>query len=627
VTGRVLDIKDLIVPDNLGVKIADMWMKWDQGRALKKRDWTEVRKYVFAVDTTTTTNNQLPWKNTTTLPKLCQIRDNLYANYLAALFPKQRWLLWDADSKDSNSVSKRDAITNYMAWAVEQASFREEMEKLILDYVDYGNCFATVDWHDDRNELPDNRTQSGYIGPMVRRISPIDIVFNPTAMSFEHSPKIVRSILTYGEVKELLTRLSKPETVEAYKELFKYLMDIREQSQQFAGELSTVDEFYRVDGFTSFRHYLESDYVELLTFYGDLYDREKDELLRNQIIMVVDRHKVIYNAPSATSFTVPNLFHIGWRKRQDNLWAMGPLDNLVGMQYRIDHIENAKADVMDLIRVPLLKIKGYVEDFDWKPMERIHVGDEGDVTMIAPPYQALQEGIEIQHLMALMEEMAGSPREAMGFRTPGEKTKYEVQRLENAAGRIFQSKAVQFEAFEERILNGMLEMARRRLPATFEIKVFDSEFSSTTFAQLSVEDITGIGRIKPVAARHFAERADLVQNYTQFMQTVGADAGVRQHFSTIGTARMFEDMFDMADYHLVTPYIRVSEDAEAHRLANAAVEQTAMAAQTPSGLSQDDATEPMNPEGRDPAAMMAAALSSQSGSPGGTPSPQGARNG
>jgi hypothetical protein len=41
---------------------------------------------------------------------------------------------------------------------------------------------------------------------------------------------------------------------------------------------------------------------------------------------------------------------------------MGPLDNLVGMQYRIDHLENLKADVFDLIAFPPLKIKGYVED-------------------------------------------------------------------------------------------------------------------------------------------------------------------------------------------------------------------------------------------------------------------------
>ena len=37
------------------------------------------------------------------------------------------------------------------------------------------------------------------------------------------------------------------------------------------------------------------------------------------------------------------------------------------------------ADVFDLITFPPLKIKGYVEDFEWGPFARIYVGEEGDV--------------------------------------------------------------------------------------------------------------------------------------------------------------------------------------------------------------------------------------------------------
>jgi len=83
----------------------------------------EVRRYVYATDTTQTSNANLPWKNKTTIPKLCQIRDNLFANYIATLFPKRKWLVWEADNLDSNDVAKRDAIVNYMTWAIEQPTF------------------------------------------------------------------------------------------------------------------------------------------------------------------------------------------------------------------------------------------------------------------------------------------------------------------------------------------------------------------------------------------------------------------------------------------------------------------------------------------------------------------------
>ena len=67
------------------------------------------------------------------------------------------------------------------------------------------------------------------------------------------------------------------------------------------------------------------------------------------------------------------IYHVGWRTRPDNLWAMGPLENLVGMQYRIDHLENLKADAMDLAVLPPLVIKGEVEQFKYAPGAEIHI--------------------------------------------------------------------------------------------------------------------------------------------------------------------------------------------------------------------------------------------------------------
>src|SRR5258708_9446601 len=97
--------------------------------------------------------------------------------------------------------------------------------------------------------------------------------------------------------------------------------------------------------------------------------------------------------------------------------------------------------------------------------------------MIVPDGKALSGNLEIENLERLMEEMAGAPREAMGFRTPGEKTKYEVQSLENAAARLFQNKIKQFEEqIIEPLLNAMLELARRNLTGPTVIKVFDDEF-------------------------------------------------------------------------------------------------------------------------------------------------------
>jgi len=586
VTNRVLDLRNVITPDTLATRLTEKYIQWDVLRQIKKVDWEEVRRYVYATDTRQTTNSKTPWKNSTTIPKLCQIRDNLYSNYTATLWPKRKWLTWEANNKDSNSVAKRDAIINYMAWCIEQPTFKHEMDKVIQDYIDFGNCFATVEWTDMRVEQADGN-QAGYVGPSIRRISPLDLVMNPTAENFMVSPKFVRSVITMGELRDMMESMSNDDSREANIALYQYLKDLRFQSREFQGDWVQKDHLYAMDGFTSFRAYLQSNFVEVLTFYGDWYDADTDTFEKNRVITVVDRHKLIDNRPNPSWFGYPPIFHAPWRKKQDNLWGMGPLDNLVGMQYRMDHVENMKADIWDLVTYPVQKVKGFVEEYTWQPGEKIFVSDEGDVELVQPQVEIMQSNTEVGYLATTMEEMAGAPKEAMGFRTPGEKTKYEVQRLENAASRVFQNKIKQFEEqITERVLNAMLELSRRNLTGVLTIQVFDDELKAASFKSLTVEDITGIGRIRPVASRHFAEQAELVQNLTNLTGS-GLWQIVQPHFSGIKLAKVLSNIFNIDDYEIVQEFVSLGEQAEGQKLMQAYQEQIHMAAGTATGMGED----------------------------------------
>jgi hypothetical protein len=372
--------------------------------------------------------------------------------------------------------------------------------------------------------------------------------------------------------------------------LTEYFKEVHNASGAMA-DLAEKDDYLRVDGYDSFRAYLESDHCEILTFYGDLYDPHTGEYLRNHKIMVADRHKIISKKEVPGFFSESPIYHSGWRLRQDNLWAMGPLENLVGMQYRLDHIENLKADVFDLTAFPPIKVKGYVEEFDWGPMEKIFVGDEGDVSILSPDVSILQANLEITNLQGQMEEMAGAPKEAAGFRSPGEKTAYEVKRTENAYNRIFSAKTRQFEEFLEGILNAMLELGRRRMTDR-TISIWDDELKIQAFKDLTQQEITGVGRLRPMAAQHFAEKAEKVQNLTSLFQTLGSDPGIRVHFSSKKIASLLEELLDLENDEIVEPYIQVAEQLEQERLMNSAREALAMESQQASGLDPDDTDGP-----------------------------------
>lgn len=596
-TAKVLELENVLEQDRLACEIARTWTEWDSARQVWKNSVEEIIRYLYATDTTHTTNAQLPWKNKTTVPKATQIMDNLYANYTATLFPQRKWMIWEANEKDSDQVFKRDSIVNYMSWAVSQPSFKQNVYKALHDYIQTGNTLLMPEWVDERVQIDEEgRTQAGYVGPAARRINPLDLVMNPVAEEFQRSPKIIRSVLSLGEVKDMLDSMTTDENREELMKLWDYMKNIRGQATNYEGEWSQNDAIYQIAGFSSYRDYLRSNYVEILTFYGDMYDNESDSFFKNHIIIVVDRHKVIAKKPNPSYFGYPPIFHAAWRKRSNNLWGMGPLDNLIGMQYRMDHLENMKADIMDLVTYPVMKVKGFVEEFDWRPAEKIFVGEEGDVEIVAPDVNALQANLEIQNLERLMEEMSGSPKEAMGFRTPGEKTKYEVQRLENAASRLFQSKIRQFEEeVLEPLLNAMLELARRNMVGATTIKVFDDEFKVASFQTLTVEDITGVGRIKPVAASHFTEQAELIQNLTNLTNS-GLWPTVQPHFSSIRLAQIVEDAFNLSKYEAVLPFVALSEQADAQKHSQSLEENVAMQTMTASGMGEDFDLDQLPPE-------------------------------
>jgi hypothetical protein len=586
--GKTLDIAKFIAPDQIGVNIANQWQEWDILMTPRRQAWEEIQRYIYSTDTTTTSNSKLPWKNKTTLPKLCQIRDNLFSNYVASLFPKSDFVKWEGANADEQKKGKAKLLEAYTEYFINQPSNKEVLYKVILDYIDYGNAFMMVDWRDDT--VSHFKTSVGYIGPQFVRISPYDIRFNPIAPSFEQSPKIIRSIYTLGELKKKVEAQSFGDDIEQTRKAYDYMRNVRLNIAQQTAEFNERNAMYAVDGFTSYVAYLKSDYCEVLDFYGDYYDVHSDKFYQNAVISVIDRHKIIGIKENPSGISYNKVHHIGWRPRQDNVWAMGPLENLVGMQYRIDHLENLKADIFDLIAAPPLAIKGLVEDFEWAPFSRVYLGDDGQVDVLAPHVNALQANMDIENLERKMEEYAGSPKEAAGFRTPGEKTAYEVQRLENAANRIFYSKTKQFEElFLERAINEALELARRKMTTQLQIRSTNPTTNAVSFLDVTLEDLSGLGRMKPVAARNFADKAEKVQNVNAFFQSaLGNDPEMKAHFSTIGLAKMFEELLDIEPYGVVRPYVRISEQQEAQQLINTAQEQNAAVAAAPAGITPDD---------------------------------------
>lgn len=571
-------VKQTLEREDLAKEISEMWLKWNNNRSEWLASRKEIREYLFATDTKGTTNNKLPWKNSTVTPKLTQLRDNLHANYMAALFPNENWFIWEGQDKDSVTKNKRNIIESYMKNKLKASGFELLVSQLIGDYIDHGNVIAGHEFVTQYTTDAEGNKIISYIGPKVFRVSPLDVVFDHTASSFDESPMIHRVVKSFGDLlKDIKTKpglgydLSKIEKAKNTRRNLKDYTDIIKESG------------WTVDGFSTLEDYFQSGNVELLHFWGDIYDANTDTLHENMIITVIDRCHILRMFKNPSWLGTRPYKHCGWRLRPDNLWAQGPLDQLVGMQYRIDHLENLKADVFDQIAHPVTVINGdTVEDFEFAPGVQIHAGDEGKISFERPDANALSADISINDYMNKMEEFAGAPRQAMGIRTPGEKTKYEVQVLENGAGRIFQAKVSWFEKnIIEPLLNSMLEEARRNITTSDKIRIVDPDTGAASFMDITKEDIIAKGKLYPVGARHFAEQAKFVQDMTTTLQIVQQLPTVAPHLSGVQIASALEEALGWTAYGIMKPNIAVSEQMETKKLMNSAEDSINKDAMTP----------------------------------------------
>ena len=513
---NTLEIKILQEPDSLATAISNKFVAWETSRDKWYRNAQETLENLYATSTQEIKNQSHEWDNSTHIPKLTQIRDMLITYYLDAMFSLPDYIEWEAYDQNSSDAKTKNTLKSLAKQMIHDSQFEPTIRQIVEDYVDYGNAFATA--------IPYRQTLQNsiiYEGPKAVRINPMDIFFDPLATTFEQAPKIIRTVMTLGELMQSAEQFTQDENV--FKKALNKAMKKRKQIFDTIAankKDAIIDDMCNIAGTGSWSSYYMSDTVELLTFYGDLYDMENNKLYKNSRIIVMDRSHVLLNEPITDYGFGCNIFKAGWRDRKDNLWSMSPLDNIKGMQFMIDFLENKRADVFNLISNPIIVTKGDVEMPEYIfPGCHIGVDVDGDIQFIRPDATALQADLYVDRYLTLMEEMAGTPREAMGFRTPGEKTAFEVSQLNTASSRLFNEKVRKFEKeVLEPLLTLMIRIYMSDPSRTVKMKVTTPR-GSTMYEDVFLADIKALGRFVAMGSNTYTEKAKIAQTLMQLSNT------------------------------------------------------------------------------------------------------------
>ena len=445
------------------------------------------------------------------------------------MFSLPDYVDWEAYDYDSIDVNTRNTLKSVAKQMVEDSGFKPTIRELVEDYVDYGNCFATV-----VNVTDTLGDAIIYQGPRAVRLDPLNIYFDPLASDFNRSPKIIRSIKTLGEL--IAESEDLPEDAKMYKEALNKAIKNRSMVRDRLAETNAElikDDICNIAGFGNWSAYYASDTVELLTFYGDIYNMEDNKLHRNTRIVVMDRSHVLLEEPIKNYGFKSNIFKAGWRDRKDNLWSMSPLDNIKGMQFMIDFLENKRADIFNYISNPMIVTKGDVEMPEYLyPGCQVGLDVDSDLQFARPDATALQADLYIDRYINLMEEMAGTPREAMGFRTPGEKTAFEVSQLNTASSRLFNEKTRKFELeMLEPLLTLMLRIYMTNPTRTVKIRN-QLEDGTVLFEEVNLDQLQANGRFVAMGSNTYTEKARMAQTVMQiYNSAIPSDPLVFNYFN------------------------------------------------------------------------------------------------
>lgn len=564
---KTFDLEKDLAIDALANNISNKWQTWLNARNAWETRYQKTLQYLYSTTTDTIYGQaSQPWSANVHIPKLTQLRDVLVTYELESLFSLNDYYEFEGSTKDSNVFENRALIKDLLKDILDKGDFKGTTEKLVTDYIDAGNAFAMPIW--DTDKVTDNTgiTRINWEGSKALRLNPLDIVFDPTASSFKDSPKIIRTVLSLGE----LALLAKDNPV--MKAGFDKAMNNRRKVREAMtnGDVIKSEEL-TIAGFGNLSSYLSSDTVELLTFYGTIYEVESDKLHENVKITIMDRNTILNEEPLEDIEGYDWILHAGYRDRKDILWAMSPLENCLGMQARIDFLENKRSDCYDYTVNPVKKIKGQVDMPDaLAPGDEIRMDIDCDVSYLAPDTSILTADTQIDRYEYKMEEFMGSPKEVLGFRTPGEKTMFEVNQLFTAAVRVFNRQIRKFEReLFEPLINLLLQQyLKRKAGQTIQLKYWDAEANIYRFKDVSIDDIKALGKIRVSGSSTFQDRQQIAQALQMLGQNpLFLDECVRNNFSPSELGQVFAWISGLDKFpHLFKKDQRLYEITEQQKL-------------------------------------------------------------
>lgn len=558
--------------DLVAIKIAAMHKDWNDQRQIALNLGQEVRSMVFATDINSTSAANIDTKNRTHIPKLTELSDTLQSNYWDTIFGESKFFVFSGTTETDRVRAKK--IEAWIRSKLETKKFRQKVGRaLCADYVIYGNCFLEVDYI---VELDDYNNEV-FKGVVIRRVSPLDLTFDAKAATFKDAGKIQTKRIHLADLAELPVKFP---SLDFNKSVIAKIIKSRQTGYVEDWVDVLHEENMTMDGYGSYETYFKQDFVTVRVYRGDIYNPKTGKVQKHRIIWSVDDIHIILNMTNPSPTGYDGLHHVPWRLRPDNLWGMGALDNLAGMQYRVDKVENLKSDILDLCAFPITVHKGgqTIDDLGaiYRPGNLIELDIDEEISFESPNPIILQYGdAHIAQYFKLMEDFAGAPPESRGIRSPGEKTKAEVQMLDSKGAKIFRDKSKVFETALEDALLEAFELTLLNFDGEDYVDIFDDIQGKDMLQALALEDIKAHGTFIAMGSKHWDRKNKRKVELDGLIAGAFNNPKYAPHVSGWEVMQTINSDYELEETGIISQFTGIKEDVANQAVAQAESQQIA----------------------------------------------------
>ena len=335
-------MKDTRFLTDLAEQIAGMFDEFNEARNSQLSDIQTLTERIYGLKQ----NSNAGWASDLELPDLWEQCQTMKAHIIDILYshPEGLFDVTSTKAENSNLALKQKAM---LVHAFEQMNVREQIEKIVDNIVETGECTLFIGWENRQKGLRRWAGQNYEIthktifdGASVKTIAPQDFVFDVSRVAnWESCPKIYRAYLDLEELKA---------------NVHNDLGNSKIVNELLEGALSSTKN--KLKGF-------KDGLIEVLEFWGDIRVPSKNDcandshVLKNQLIVVAARRAVVRfedNPYINSPFVYANLIENPITKR-----GVSPLKPILALNSVASSILNRQLDAYSLIvNPPYLAPKG-----------------------------------------------------------------------------------------------------------------------------------------------------------------------------------------------------------------------------------------------------------------------------